>query len=209
MISDLRAYYKERFATHDDTLAAIQHGSREGQEGRFKLLSKQIASTDTVVDIGCGFGDFLPFLRQNGFEGQYIGLDFVEEFIEVALVRHRDETARFDVFDVLSPEPLPECDYAVQSGIFNNSMGAGENQRLMETTLAKMAESTRGGFAFNFLSTYVEFKDPELFYFDPGHVLEFCRPIAPFVSLRHDYVLKEGGFPYEVTIYVSKSHMPI
>lgn len=209
MIPDLRAYYKDRFATYDDSLAAVQHGSREGQEARFRLLSRQIYDSDTVIDIGCGFGDFLPFLRQGGFKGQYIGLDFVEEFIAVAKDRNRDEDAHFEVFNVLGPKPLPQADYAVQSGIFNNAMGSGENRRLLETTLTKMAESTRKGFAFNFLSTYVEFTDPTLFYFDPGEVLGFCRPLAPFVSLRHDYVLKNGGFPYEVTVYASMAPIPI
>lgn len=209
MISDLKTYYKDRFATYDDSLAAVQHGSREGQEARFRLLSRQIEDTDTVVDIGCGFGDFLPFLRQSGFMGRYIGLDFVEEFIDVAGDRNRDENAHFEVFDVLGPKPLPKADYAVQSGIFNNAMGPDENRRLLETTITKMSESTRKGFAFNFLSTYVEFTDPTLFYFDPGEVLRVCRPLAPFVSLRHDYVFTDGGFPYEVTIYASKTPLQI
>lgn len=201
MISDLKAYYKDRYATFNHGLAAVQHGSKEGQEGRFKLLAKQIAPTDTVVDVGCGFGDMLPFLRAQGLRGQYIGLDFVDEFINAATQTHSDPNATFRVFDVLGPNALPNCDVSIQSGIFNNAMPEGQNQVFLETTLTKMADASRKGFAFNHLSTLVEYRDPSLHYFDPGAVLAICRRLTPFVSLRHDYVLREGGYPYEATIY--------
>jgi SAM-dependent methyltransferase len=209
MIPDLRAYYLERYAAFDHSLTAVQHESKEGQEGRFQLLSKQISPDSMVVDVGCGFGDLLPFLRRQGFKGRYVGLDFVDEFIEVARNAQPDSMARFEVFDILGPDPLPACDVAVQSGIFNNAMPEGDNQRLLETTLIKMAGACRDGFAFNALSTLVDFRDPALHYFDPGEVVTLCRNLTPFVSMRHDYVLREGGYPYEFTVYAQMTPVPL
>ena len=39
---------------------------------------------NSVLDIGCGFADFYHFLRSRGFNGQYLGVDIVPEFVSLA-----------------------------------------------------------------------------------------------------------------------------
>lgn len=208
MIDDLKKYYKDRFKQHNHSVEAVQHVSTEQQEMRFALLKRNIARTDCVVDVGCGFGDMLPYLRRTGFTGKYIGLDFVDEFIDAAMRKHaRDTNSTFFVFDVLGSDAIPACDVAIQSGIFNNALPGEQNWIFVTKCLKKMADSSRKSIAFNALSTLVEFQDPDLFYVNPGKIMELCRSLMPFVSMRQDYLLREGGYPYELTVYAN--HTPI
>lgn len=210
MISDLKKYYQERFADYSYSVEAVQYPSRAEQELRFRLLARDIAATDFVVDVGCGFGDMLKYLRGIGFTGQYLGLDFVDEFIASARKIHQQDAAsNFRVYNVLEDGPLPDCDVAVQSGIFNNALPEDQNWAFVTKCLKKMAAASRKSIAFNALSTLVEFRDPDLFYTDPGEVMKICRSLMPFVSMRQDYVLREGGYPYELTVYASHSPIPL
>jgi hypothetical protein len=44
------------------------------------------------------------------------------------------------------------------------------------------------GLGFNFISTFVNYTDPELAYHDPMEVLEFClRELSPRVIMQHHY----------------------
>lgn len=204
MIEDIKGYYRQRFATHGISPASVQHVSRDDQEMRFKLLTAFLADDGVLVDVGCGLGDMLQYLRASGFKGRYVGLDFLEEFVAAARERfNTDPHALFEIYDVLGDHGLPACDVAFQSGVFNNALPPEENWHLLTTCIAKMARSARKGFAFNCLSTHVEYRDPTLWYADPGEVLAFTRQHAAYVSLRQDYVFKANGYPYEFTVYGS------
>lgn len=70
----------------------------------------------TVLDIGCGSGEYLPLLEQAGYQGTYVGLDVARH------ARWSDEaTARFERRLILgsalrmAPEELPEADLVISS----------------------------------------------------------------------------------------------
>lgn len=55
------------------------------------------------------------------------------------------------------------------------------------------------GIAFNLLTSYVDYKDDNLFYADPGEYIDFCKKeLSNKVNLYHDYDL------YEWTLLVLK-----
>ncbi|HEX2060504.1 MAG TPA: class I SAM-dependent methyltransferase, partial [Thermoanaerobaculia bacterium] len=58
--------------------------------------------------------------------------------------------------------------------------------------LANMAEHSTRGFAFNLLTSYVDWKEPHLFYGDPSFFFDHCvRNISRRVVVFHDYPLYE------------------
>jgi hypothetical protein len=69
----------------------------------------------------------------------------------------------------------------------------------------RLAEKSRLGFAFNLLTTFVDFRADGLFYADPCAFFRFCKQeISPDVVLLHDYPL------YEWTMIVRhrRAHAP-
>jgi len=63
-----------------------------------RILNLEIEATDTVLDVGCGTGDIIPFMPAC----TYRGIDLVPEFVKEARKRHPD--LQFDRANVLDIE---------------------------------------------------------------------------------------------------------
>lgn len=203
--SELIHAYRERLRAHGPGSQAVQYADRESHFARFEILAGVDPAMRSVLDVGCGLGDFCHFLRARGSAARYHGVDIVPEFVEHTLAAFaEDDAATASLMDA-ETEALPDGhDYAVLSGVFNNAME--DNWGFMTRTLARMWSAAGLGIAFNAMSTYVDYRDPELFYVDPMQVFEFCKVhLGGHPVLRHDYVVRPGGFPFEFAVYVYKS----
>jgi hypothetical protein len=86
------------------------------------------------------------------------------------------------------------ADYSFASGIFNVRFEEPvERWRdYVLATLRNMHEFSRCGFAFNLLTSYVDWKEDHLYYADPCFFFDFCkREFSRKVSLLHDTSLWE------------------
>ena len=76
----IRAYFNEKAATWDETIA-------EKDVTKLEAMAKRldIELGDTVLDVGTGTGVFLPFiLKRIGQNGRLVALDFAEEMLKRA-----------------------------------------------------------------------------------------------------------------------------
>lgn len=200
----LKSYYQSLYRKHGDSHKAVQHVSKEAQNVRFDIFLNLISKHSKIIDLGCGLADMLTFFRANGFKGEYLGYDLVPEFIELANNKFaNDQKAKFAVFDIYQDDIATGYDHVLISGVFNNKVN--DNLAFLDFTIAKSFYSAESSVIFNALSTYVDFFDDSLFYVSPVTLFDkFKQTLTPFISLRHDYVTKENGFPYEFTMKLSK-----
>jgi SAM-dependent methyltransferase len=201
--ADLRAHYAELYQRFGPSHEAVQWSSRETQLRRFEVLAQVLSPDDSLIDLGCGLGDLLEYLRQqHGFRGRYLGLDFVPGFVAHARARYAgDPAARFEELDV-THAPLPSgYDVVLTSGMFNNRID--DNWGFLVSTLAAMFGAARKAVAFNVMSHYVDYEDPGLYYCDPLRLFDHCkRELTPRVTLRHDYLVKPESIPFELSLYL-------
>jgi len=204
MINNVKQYYKDLLKKNGPTLAAVQHNSREAQNKRFEILFNIDKGMKSLIDVGCGLGDFGDFLLKKKYYGKYLGLDFVEEFIQIAKEKFIDKSNfKFQTFELQNEHIPTGYDYILLSGVFNNN--TENSKRFMFDLIKKMLRSCNKGVAFNSMSTYVEFQEDELFYSDPKEIFHYCKKhLTQSVVLKHDYKLKEDAFPYEYTMYLYK-----
>ena len=205
MADNLKEYYENLYETHGRHSASVQHVSYEEQCKRFKILTQNIDATDSIIDLGCGLADLYAYLKTQHFIGQYLGLDFVENFIHSNEELYReDQQSHFKVFDLYLDELPIGFDHVILSGVFNNLMK--DNEEFMKMTVLKMFNAAKQSISFNMLSTYVDFQDNDLYYYDPKGVFDFCKKeISPLVTLKHDYGLGANNYPYEFTVFIRKS----
>ena len=201
--ADLRAHYRTLFAQHGDNARAVQWADAETQQARFAVLAAMGDPLTSVLDVGCGLGHLCDWLRAQGWRGRYLGVDQVPEFIELANGRlAADPLAEVRLGTATGPLP-GGCDYALLSGVFNNTMP--DNESFMRDTLRAMWAAARIGIAFNAMSRFVDWQDPGLWYTDPAVVLEFCKTeLCGHPVLIHDYVTREHGYPYEFAVHLRK-----
>jgi SAM-dependent methyltransferase len=151
-----------------------------------------------VLDLGCGYGDFLAFLREVGHRGRYAGWDVAPEMLAAARAIHGEGPDQSLHLGAVPDEPQ---DYAIASGVLNVKGGvpdadwAGYAEEVIET----LARSGRKGFGFNMLSlsSDPEKRHPHLFYADPAAMLRHCLDRYG----RHAAVLQDYGL-WEFTLLV-------
>lgn len=206
----LVSHYSALLREHGVTPAAVQYADEATQFRRFEVLS-EIADIRAakVLDLGCGTGDLLRYLRsKRDFRGEYVGYDITPDMVQAARERFSgDARARFEHRDIVAEAPTERFDYAFVSGIFNNQIG--QTQEWVQDILRKIAACTSMGIAFNGLSRYVDYCDPGLYYMVPEDIFRFCKEqLSPRVTLRHDYEIKPGVLPYEFAVYVYPTATP-
>ncbi|MFB1486693.1 MULTISPECIES: class I SAM-dependent methyltransferase [unclassified Thiocapsa] len=143
---DNTSFYLDSLTSHGETAKGVQWQSTQSQELRFKVLRKLLPedlSELTLVDAGCGFGDFHRYFeRCNSLPGRYIGLDVMEPMAEVARRRTGGEIRICNVLE----DRLPNADYYLCSGAMNN-LTREETWEFIRRCFA----ASRHGFLFNLL----------------------------------------------------------
>jgi SAM-dependent methyltransferase len=184
-------------AQYGENVKAVGWGSLESQRVRFQALSEigELAGR-SVLDVGCGLGDFYGFLREKTHLKDYLGMDINDNMI--ALARRKYPEAKFEVKDIVEDSPDGAFDYVLASGIFGLKVPRWRG--IMERIVSRMYELSRIGTGVNFLSKYTTGEnDPSSYYADPAEILDFiCRHLSPRVVLRHDYK------PNDFTLYIYK-----
>lgn len=203
ILSDVAGYYSARLAEHGRTPRGVDWNGEDGQRLRFEQLVRIVDRSEdfSVIDLGCGYGAMLDFMRGRFKDFAYTGYDVSSDMIEAARSsREPDARVRF----VTGDKPSEPADYCIASGIFNVKLGwpSAEWRSYLERTLDILDQSSLRGFAFNCLTTYSDadkMRD-NLYYADPCELFDLCkRHYSRHVGLLHDYGL------YEFTILVRKA----
>jgi RimJ/RimL family protein N-acetyltransferase len=186
------SFYSGLVREHGLSVKSLNWGSAESQAIRFKILSELCdLKSKSLLDIGCGTGDFFRWLNDRHIYVKYTGIDLSQDMIAIASKRFTE--ARFFVGDISSCELEESYDVIVESGIFTFS-----TQQIFFDTLQRAFEKCRIGVAFNALSSWSPQQDEGECYLDPAAVLDYCKSLTRRVTLRHDY------HPRDFTIYLYK-----
>ncbi|MBX9701991.1 MAG: class I SAM-dependent methyltransferase [Acetobacteraceae bacterium] len=189
------AYYDAALAAHGPTARGVDWKDEASHRLRHAQFLRLIAGDPgaSVLDLGCGYGDFLGVIRAEGHRGRYLGCDLAPGMIVAARALHGEGPDHAWHCGAAPPEP---CDYAVASGLMNVRRGADAAAwaEHVEGIISTLAAGARRGFGFNMLSLS---SDPEkrradLHYADPVAMLEMClRRFGRHVALLQDYGLWE------------------
>jgi len=186
--------YNARLEEFGDDIRTLASGSEERRRIRFKVLSELgLTSHSSVLDIGCGLGDFFSYLKRQSMRVQYVGYDINPRLIGIA--QRKYQSATFEVKDI-QVDSFPIFDFIVSSSAFNLQLTGQDNYEFIEEVLRLCYLHARKGVAIDFLSSYVDFKSPDAFHYDPERIFSISKKITKRVSLRHDYPL------YEFCIYL-------
>ena len=196
---EIAAYYSSKLATHGPTSQGVDWNGAASHDLRHCQFLRLLGgdSQASVLDLGCGYGDFLRFLRANGHQGPFIGYDVAPTMIAEASRLHGEVGCRWR----LGAAPGETVDFAVASGIFNvkGDVSIDVWARYVRDTVDILARAGERGFAFNVLSlsSDPERRSPNLYYADAAEMLSYCLGrYGRSVALLQDYGL------YEFTLVV-------
>jgi len=199
------AHYAQRLREFGPGPEAVHWSDRETQYTRFAVLAGIRDDLGAVADFGCGLGEMYFYLAARGGFESYTGFDVVPEFVALASERFEGiENATVVEADIAAGGLHKAAfDHVFASGVFNNARD--DNWDFLTGSLRAMWGAARRGIAFNAMSSFVDYRDDALWYVEPARVLAFCKTeLGAHVTLRHDYVLREGGFPFEFAVYARR-----
>jgi len=159
--------------------------STHDKQENFKILleitglTKTPIRNATILDIGCGTGDFVHILADKDIR-EYVGIDVFEPAIEKA--RHKYPKHKFIVGDFLKHNFRKKFDFVFCSGALTTNLETN-NYNMLESWIPKMWSLSKQGVAFNFLIDN-GLGAGELFFYDSQRVLEICKLQIPQAKIK-------------------------
>jgi len=187
----------DELALNDDRLAQVSCNNQRNQDLRFQEIVNQVDNfhdkNTTILDVGCGNGGFYSFILEQGFEGNYRGVDINEKIINNAKNYHKGIS--FECVNILEQKIKP-ADYVIMSGVFNTNFSQDIDYiELMMTRCFELADYKYIG---NALSTYNNYSDNKLFYISPESMIKIIIKLSCRFDLIH------GNPPYNYTFSIIK-----
>jgi len=179
-----KEFYQNNYDAYGVSAEGVAWDSSITQNRRFSAILSCLGElkNDTLVDAGCGFGDFYLYLKEkNNVPKTYTGLDLCEPMVKEAKVRTGCKIVQRDILH----QTIPMADWYVASGSMNLLTE-------LETRIfiQRCFEKSRKGFVFNLLDG--KKREGNYSYWNPHDILEFCRTFSKNVSVKEGYM--EGDF---------------
>lgn len=165
-----------------------------------QLSSEWNLEGSSILDVGCGFGDFnryLKFLKISNYI--YTGIDIMNEFISQGNRLYSAPNVTFLTGDFLSYEFNQSFDYAIASGTFNLKIESIDGYDYIFKNMAKMFKLSKKAISIDFLSDKVDYSYKHNFNSSPEKILSMAY------SLSKNIILKNNYFPYEFAVIVYKN----
>ena len=158
----------------------------EDKEENFELFTTVVRLTDSelsqssILDVGCGTGDFCLFLEKHSVN-DYIGIDLYETAVDRAQKQYPKYT--FIHGDFLDYDFKRKFDFVYSSGAMTTKFKT-DNYLVLQTWVKKMWDLADKGVAFNVLledtvHVYTDIYSKKLFFYDRKKVLEVCAKVLP------------------------------
>lgn len=158
------------------------------------IYLKYFTDKVNVIDLGCGRGEFLELLKENGIHGR--GVDMYQEFVDLCITKEL-EAVQGDAVEFLEHETQVDGIFAAQ---IIEHLTLQQLIRLIDVAYEKLAE---GCYLImetpnpTSLSIYTH-----AFYTDPSH----DKPRHP-LTMR--YLLEKAGFREIDVIFTESSKVPV
>lgn len=188
--------YQKSFKKYGVSPRALHWVSKEAAEVHYKQL---IADLDfegkSVLDVGCGFGDIIPYILEKSKHFEYIGIDIVPEFIKVAKDTYKNRInikkklrVHFLVRDYIKNPLRQKFDVVLCCGALNSN--PSNSIRYRKKAIEIMWEYAREVVAFNMSGGYPQPENKNVnrvFYANSLEILRFCFTLTSKIIFRHHY----------------------
>ena len=189
MLQRNNKFYSDAIEKFGVTPQGVHWKNHYSQLRRFEVITSFIENIQesSIVDAGCGFGDYYLYLHQsNKIPKKYIGLDCEKKMINLAKI-HCEAPFFFQV-NILE-DTLFEADYYIASGTLN-ILDIDE----VELFIKRGYGYSKKGFIFNCLKGLTFNKISKV------EIISICRNYCESSKIR----ILEGYLDNDFTLFMSK-----
>ncbi|MCH9813712.1 MAG: class I SAM-dependent methyltransferase [Epsilonproteobacteria bacterium] len=183
-------FYTTALKKYGSTAQGLNWHDAYSQTKRFEVIYDLIKADLThrsVIDAGCGFGDFYLYLQKRHCQVTYKGYDIVDEVVEIAQQRTSQDIKHRDILT----DPLEVADIYIASGSMN-ILNRFETYLFIERCFAH----SNIGFVFNL--PYGKNESAHFNYFLPQEINHFAQKFPCEISLVTGYL------PHDFTLFLKR-----
>lgn len=188
-VEQLRNFWDQRARTAETDPQRVD-SHRRSQRMRFEsfVLAHDLEDA-SILDVGCGVGDFYGHLMDRKIRCDYTGVDLSTEMIERARTKYPN--GRFEAVDVLGWPAEQRFDYTIAIAIHNVRFEGGR-ELLERLTRQQFALCRRAAYLSLLTDRYTAFA-AHIQPWRAEEILTLALSITPWVMLRHDYLPNDFG----------------
>lgn len=183
--------YQSAFKKHGISPKSLKWYSYRSLALRYETLLKYLdINHKSILEIGSGFGDLIPFLQEQNKPFQYLGFDLVPEFIDYASRAYPDYN--FQNFNILEKPFSKKFDLVISSGAFNHNVT--NNLSYRKKAITALWDHATTAIAFNMAGSHpMPPNHPQniVYYADSIEIFNFCTTLSPKVILDQSYSSKD------------------
>ena len=199
MVKDeiVKDFFNKLVEKHGYSPKSLAYGSEKSQKIKFNIVTEVgIEDNCSVLDVGCGFGDYFNYLKQKGVKNvKYCGIDISNKIVDFA--KEKNSLANVIQGNVLDLSDDEKYDYVISLGF--NCVKTGSNWETLTQVLDKMWKLSKKGIAYNAVSTFSEDSPRKIYFVSPAKVIDYIMNNLTYkVVFRHDYM------PHDFTIFAYK-----
>jgi len=176
---------------------SLAYSGEKSQKIKFNIVTEVgIEDNCSVLDVGCGFGDYFNYLKQRGIKNvKYCGIDISNKIVDFA--KEKNSLVNVIQGNVLDLSDDEKYDYVISLGF--NCVKTGSNWETLTQVLDKMWKLSKKGIAYNAVSTFSEDSPRKIYFVSPAKVIDYIMNNLTYkVVFRHDYM------PHDFTIFAYK-----
>ncbi len=177
----IKTYYEENMVKGLPEYGILGWESEEAQRLRFDMLLSSVnLEGKTLLDVGCGTGNLLEYIKSKGINVSYTGVDILEMMIKQA--RNKQLDADFYHIDIFKNNIFNDGSFDViyASGIFN--LNLGNNRTFLINALKLFFRLSSEAVVFNLLHCASPDREDEYFYFHPDEISEIITGFSNIID---------------------------
>jgi SAM-dependent methyltransferase len=190
--------YANRISEFGHGAAAI--GEPKGRQAfyfDFLLQADGITRSDSILDVGCGYGDLFGYLRATGWNGRYVGVDINSTLIDEGARRYPDADLR--TLDIQVDSLESGFDWCICCHALTSDTKDIPFLDHFKSMVSIMWQKCEKGLIFNLLSPLADYTNPIHARPSFGDVLPTISSLTRRFTMRHDYM------PFEYAVYAYKN----
>lgn len=194
----IKDFYNKNYDKFQNSIKSIGWSSKKDQYLRFsKLLQNIDINNKSILDVGCGFGDLIFFIKKYNKKKKFIytGVDISDKILSYSKTVHKKKNIKFICGDFYSLK-LIKHDIVLSSG--SMSLNLHLKSRNLENMIEKMMIASNYCVVMNFLSSYSDYQLKKNQHFSPEKLFKISKKFSKKVNIIHDYNL------YEFTVQIFK-----
>jgi cyclopropane fatty-acyl-phospholipid synthase-like methyltransferase len=177
MLENISKFYDQSCENSKHGWQASRWQSEDDQFERFVASSASLHSNCSILDVGCGQGDFYEFIRSRYKGIEYKGIDVSEKMI----IKAKEKHGNFENKDILNFNE--KFDYVFALGTFNLCV---ENQyEYLIEHINKCFSCCKKAIAIALTSEASDIKyERPIYYYCPKKVLDLALQVSPYISIN-------------------------